>query len=230
MEAQDPFQKLDAVLKNTSILHFPTRALATFGNTVLHYHIVSPLDERSARLREGIATVERPAILTAQNLKHRFEGFGDTAEKLGEWLLETFGESLKGLEYRFKNELQSTRVEHQPAQASLDRIKSSLTEENLPLVSLMASPDQGWQLALLKFVLDMTVKSFRVNVRELEERSLFDPPEEIALRGRHREVRQLLSAARQNPSLLKTLAEKLKTYGLFEEYEDAFFRLVKPSH
>ena len=44
---------------------------------------------------------------------------------------------------------------------------------------------------------------------------------------RRREIESLLRKAETDPSFVKPLADLLNRYGLFNDYQDAFFRLVK---
>ena len=48
-------------------------------------------------------------------------------------------------------------------------------------------------------------------------------------KGVRQQVEAAFLAASKNPSLIGGLAKRLQDYGLFEEYEDRFFSLVKSS-
>ena len=93
--------------------------------------------------------------------------------------------------------------------------------------AVILGPESAWGFALMKFILEETSQSFAVNVRELEERGLFNP--EAALERHRREVELLFTRAESNPQLVKPLADLLNRYELFNEFQDRFFTLVKRS-
>ena len=78
----------------------------------------------------------------------------------------------------------------------------------------------------MKFILEEASKSFQSNVRELDERGLFDPPQ-AGLYQRRGEIEKLFQEARQNHSLRQVLGRKLKEYHLFEDYQDRFLSLFR---
>ena len=68
--------------------------------------------------------------------------------------------------------------------------------------------------------------SFSDNIRELDEHGFFDTPESD-LDARKKEIEKLFHSARRNRASVPVLGRKLHQYGLFKEYEDKFFRLLK---
>ena len=60
-------------------------------------------------------------------------------------------------------------------------------------------------------------------MRDLEERGFFKTTEERI----NEEIEFLFSEAQTNKAYIKELADRLQEYGLFEKYEDRFFKLVK---
>src|SRR5258706_1313326 len=104
---------LDA-LKRTRILKPPKHAIATFGNTTLRYVLLSVVSDQPdyCRLREGEVTAQRPQILTPEFWKNRFQGFGEESDAYREEFERTYGDTLKGLEYSFRNDLKNTSLEH----------------------------------------------------------------------------------------------------------------------
>jgi hypothetical protein len=222
---EPPF--IDA-LKQTRILRPPKHAIATFGTTSLRYVLLSLVPDQpdTCRLREGEVTAERPKILTPDFWKNRFEGFGEESAAYHEEMMKTYGESLKGLEYRFRNELNSTSLEHAPFPEVADRATKRMEEENAPRTSLLEGPDAQWSLSIMKFIVDMSLRSFPMNVQELDDRGMFNPAKRQETRDRF-EIEKRFQLAQTNPSQISTLGEYLKRSGYFSEYEDRFFSLVK---
>ena len=215
-------------MNRTRILKPPRHDLATFGNTVLNYVLLSaiPGSEDTCRLRQGRVTAQRPQIITPDLWRKRFEGFGEQTELYKNVMDQLFGDALRGLEYSFKNELDRTSVENAPLAQVTDRAMSTMTQENQPRTALLQGPDASWGLSMMKFIVEMSLRSFPGNMRELHEHDAFDPGKRVEARTRYR-IEQLFREAAANPAKIQMLGDTLKETGLFSDYEDRFFALVK---
>ena len=215
------------ILGATRVIRIPKKRLATFGDTRIPYHLVSGVENLPGRcrLREGNILAERPKILTPDAFKNRFHGFGPRAREFVDWMTESYGDVLRALEYYFKNSLEHTRVLHQDPKTVLENLRKEQEAQETPGSAVLFCPDAGWQLALMKFIVDETQRSFPIHLREMQERDFFNP-EAREQKRRRREVEALLQAASRDRSLIKLLGEKLKTYDLFQEYEDSFLALL----
>lgn len=204
----------------------PQRALATFGATRIEYHLISPVENfrNKTRLREGKVLSEKPKILTPDCLAERFQGFGEQSREFAQWLTQSYRDLLRALEYNFKNQDVATRVICEGPRAVTDSIKADLDRREAKDQALILCPDPAWSLALMKFALDESARSFPVNVRDLDRRGLFDPEGKLRDR-RRREIERLFAEASSDRGALQTLGRKLREYGLFEEYEDRFLSL-----
>jgi len=212
----------------TRMIRPPKHRLATFGSTTLNYVLLSvPTEEPHAcRVRQGCVTAERPQILTPDLWKERFDGFGEEAQNYAAHMERLYGASLRALEYRFRNDLQSTTLEHAPVSELIDRVQTRLEREEALRTGLLQAPDAHWSLAIMKFIIDMTLQSFPGNIQELRERGLFDPEQRRETQTRQM-IERLFTQATQDKTKVKTLGEALRSAGLFAEYEDRFFGLLK---
>jgi len=226
MNPQNPF--LSALMQGTKILRPPKHTISTFGTTTLEYVILSDISKESKQchLRRGKVTAERPQILTPDLWQKRFEGFGDEAEAYKRMIEDTYGEEFRALEYRFKNNLESTSIEPVAIQELADRTMKVMEAENAPRQALLQGPDQLWGLSVMKFVVEMTMRSFPSNYRELNDRGLFDPEKRANEQHRFR-IEKLFREAQHNRSAIQTLGNYLKENGLFADYEDRFFALMQ---
>jgi hypothetical protein len=224
----DDRRRLRDILDQTVVLRFPRHRLATFGDSEIHYHLVTPHPEAPSRavLRTGRVSALRPKILTPDVLARRFEGFGEDATGFERLLRDHFAESFQGLEYFFHNRLDAVEDRHRDARELAQSLQRDLDERDAPRDAVICGPAAGWPLSLMKFMLEETGKSFPANFREIDERGLFDPAG-AALRRRAAEVERLFRHAAGAPDRLRDLAARLKEWGLFEEYQDRFFALVK---
>jgi hypothetical protein len=216
------------VMNKTKILRPPKHTLATFGTTTFSYVLLSEIPELKGqcRLRQGRVTAQRPMILTPDLWRKRFEGFGDDSENYKNAMDQLFGESLRGLEYTFKNELDKTSIETSALPDVAQRAMDVMNSENAPRTTLLQGPDATWGLSVMKFIVDMSLRSFPVNLRELDEHDSFNPQKRVEARTRYL-IEQLFRQASTDPGIIKKLGEVLKENGLFGEYEDRFFALVQ---
>jgi hypothetical protein len=221
-------RQLREIIDQTVVLRFPRHRLATFGDSEIFYHLVTPHPDLPSRalLRSGSVKALRPKILTPDALRKRFEGFGEDAAGFERLLMDHFEDSFRGLEYVFHNHLATVVEHHRDARDLAAGIRRDLEERDAPRAAVIQGPARGWELSLMKFTLEEAGRSFPMNVRELEERDLFDPAQ-AALNRRRREVESLFRDAARSPEALKPLAAKLKEHGLFDEYQDRFFALAR---
>ena len=212
-------------LSQTQIMRSPRKTLSTFGATQIEYQLVSPVEDldNRTRLRTGIVVSLKPKILTAESFLERFEGFGEEAAPFARWLNGAYRDLLRLLEYNFKNQGFTTRVVSERPATVADRIAGDLDTRSNNEHALIRCPDGAWSLALMKFALDESARSFPVHVRDLERRGLFHPDKKASTR-QHREIESLFSAAAGDRAALQELGLKLREYGLFSEYEDRYLR------
>lgn len=218
----------EGIFRQTKVLRPPKHLLATFGSTTIQYYMLSEVEgrEKQCRLREGQVSAERPQILTPEALLERFEGFGTETSDYADWLLQQYGDALRVLEYRFKNAPGQTHVQQTSLQDLTVRLNTHLDETGTPRSAILAGPDATWALSVMKFIVDVTLQSFRTNLQELEERGLFPNRRRDAVR-QHQEIQALFARAGQDRETLRLLANKLQEYHVFHEYEDRFLDLVR---
>lgn len=214
------------LLARIEVLRAPKRRLATFGATRVDYRLISDADgaEGRTRLREGAVLSERPKIITPDAYRERFEGFGDEAGPFTRWAESSYRDLLRALEYNFRNQGLSARVISRDPRAVADSVLAELDSKDAPDQAVIRCPDAAWSLALMKFTLDETARSFPGHVRDLDRRGLFSADGGEGDR-RRREIEALFSDARADRALVDALGRKLREYGLFAEYEDRFLGL-----
>jgi hypothetical protein len=216
------------VMNKTQILRPPRHTLATYGTTTLRYVFLSeiPNAENQCRLREGHVTAQRPQIITPDLWRKRFEGFGEETDIYRHLMDQAFGDAFRGLEYTFKNDLDRSSIESASLKEMAQRTLDVMNKEDAPRTALFQGPDATWGLSVMKFIVEMSLRSFPTNLREINEHDGFDPQKRIQLRTRAR-IEQLFREASRDPSLIKSLGETLKETGAFADYEDRFFALIR---
>ncbi len=204
------------------------KRLTTFSGTKINYSLVSAIEgmKDRCRLREGIVLAEKPIIITPETLKERFEGFGPDKEEFSRILSALYQDILRGIEYKFKNEPGPVRIFKESYKAVGERIKADLDSRDVIHAAVVACPDAGWQLSLMKFIIEEIQQSFPHHAKEMEEHDMFDPKGRMERKKKY-EIEILFRKARADRSKVSELGKKLKEYGLFEQYEDSFFSLLR---
>ncbi len=213
-------------INNTRVVVAPVQRLETFGATIIHYHLVSELMDsvNKIRVREGRVIAQRPQIITPTTVSSNvLEGFGIEAERYMEWLNE-HSQDFRMLQYGFivRKEEINDEIITDTFDAVLDRVATAVRQKDAPLTAVVAGVDSPWEVSLLKMMFEMSSNSFQTNVREMESHRMFTPNAGIRF-----EIETEFQLASRQPARIPELGNKLQKHGLFSEYEDRFFALIK---
>lgn len=217
-------------VQNTEIIVPPKRHLETFGNTMINYHLVSELmdDPTKVRIREGRMQASRPQIITpSAYAETELKGFGEEAAKYIDWLREN-EDAIRILQYGYslKQDTFSEQIVTDTIEAVLERVKADVATKNDPFSAIVKGVDSPWDVCLVRLFWLVMHASVPLNIRELEERRMFELKDGIPLGIRDEIERGFLAAAR-DARLIKPLGKLLQDRGVFEQYQDRFFNLVK---
>ncbi|MCL0070486.1 hypothetical protein M1N44_01755 [Dehalococcoidia bacterium] len=220
--------EIEYALRHTELVRPPEQRLNTFGVTKVHYYLLAePMDSvNETRIREGRVIAERPRIVTPSYLLNVFEGFGDHARKQAEALLARYGFDPDILEYKYKNEMGNTWTLSENISQVILKINEKIDDESDPLAAILKCPDDAWQISLMMFIMSVTRSSVSKNIAELDSRGLFERQYGIPKFVRD-EIDDLFRAASKDRSSIKELGSKLQSYGVFEQYQDRFFTLLR---
>ena len=215
---------------NTKIVHAPSRALETFGETRVNYHLVAELedDPHKVRIREGRLEAHKPAIITPEAyVDSQLEGFGAQAKEYLDFLKQ-HEQEIRILQYGYclSQESISEQVVTGSVDEVVDRVVRGVKDGNDPFATVIKGVDNPWDVCLVHFFWLHANASAPVNVREFErvrQATLEDatPP---AVRS---DVERAFARAERDPSLVRELGAFLQKQGVFERYQDRFFQLVK---
>jgi hypothetical protein len=126
------------------------------------------------RVREGRIHASKPELLTPDKFaKLLLEGFGEKAERYADAVGE-FAAQIAVLKYGFafrKDETRKYEVTGALAEVTA-RVQEEVVRKNDPLAAVLTGVDDGWEVCLLKFALDMVLASGNENVRDLKQRGL----------------------------------------------------------
>ncbi len=163
-------------LEQTEVLHEPDRRIDTFGTTQFEFQVVSELMDavRTCRVRNGRIEAQKPLILRPElDPDFDFEGFGPAAGAFGEWLRANI-QHMAFLRYGFKFRQSdfTEEIVHEPIEEVCGRLLDQTRVDGNPMRVIMRTVDDTWEISLLKFTVDMIVKSRSINEFDFKRRGL----------------------------------------------------------
>ncbi len=228
-DGKDSFNFWYAV-NNTDVKVMPSGHLETFGSTLLNYYLITELmdDTSRVRIREGKLEAGRPQIITPDAYAHTtLEGFGEEARQYVDWLRE-HEQDIRVLQYgyRLKQESYHENIVSDHLDQVVDRVKKNVHDKNDPLSAVVVGVDDPWDVCLVRLFWEVIQASALINIREMQRHKLFEQEGGVP-RGVRRDIDDAFKAASKDPAKIKALGTKLNAMGLFEEYQDRFFALLK---
>ena len=205
---------------NTQIVHAPSRALETFGETRIHYYHLAELPDvpGKVRVREGRLEAHKPLLITPEAyVQEEMSGFGEQARQYLEFLKQN-QDSVRILQYgyRLSQESFSEQIVTDTLAAVGDRVVEEVKRAEDPFAAVIKGVDDPWDVSLVHF--------FWLHVFERARRAEMEDSTPRAVRE---EVERAFEQAQANPSLVKDLGALLQRHGVFDRYQDRFFKLVR---
>ncbi len=170
----DTDKKFRETIKKTKIIREVKQSLYTFSSTDLNYYLITePIEKVLVELREGKVVVERPLIISPHDFSDGyFEGFEEDQADYMREMFHKFG--LKALRYKFKNETSGVKLLSGSPEGLAKKLNRELDKKNDDSSAIIKGISDMWSVSLMKCVVELVSKSFRGNVRELEERGWFE--------------------------------------------------------
>ena len=216
-------------VNNTEVVLMPSQQLETFGATVLNYHLVSELMDsvEKTRVREGRMQSHQPKIITPEAYAETWlEGFGDEAQKYVDWIREHEDLQLLQYGYKLKQESFSEHIISEDVRAVTARVEKDVRAKGDPLSAIVVGVDKPWDVCLIRLFFEVVQGSVATNIQQLRRRNQLNSPGQ-ARSALRQEIEHDFLAASKDPSGITALGQKLQKAGLFEQYEDRFFALLK---
>ncbi len=208
-------------VNNTEVLQLPNTTLDTFGTSMVNYHLITEVMDSTTkvRIREGKIEAYKPQIIMPPSFDaSMLEGFGAEAEQYAGWLRDHESE-LMFLKYGFaikKSEVNDYIITDKLSNV-VDRVKHQLVEEDDPMSALIVGVEEPWEVCLLKLMVEVIQLSSKKHMTDLRN----DPD------GRRHEIESAFLTASKDHTEVDKVAEVLQKHGLFEQYQDRFFSLVR---
>ena len=226
-------EKIEYAARHTEILRHPRQHLATFGITNVYYYIVTePIyreiasDVSETVIREGRVIAERPKIVTPYYLT-QLEGFSYDARKYFEMLLRMHGPDVPGLFYTYKNEPKGLNIVSDKWPIVVDKLNEEIDKKGDPLASIIKGQDELWDVSLLKFIYEITTRSVPENIAQLGSRGMLGMSHGGVPVGARQKIEEMFQQVAMGEIKAHELEQELNRWGVFEEYQDRFFALVR---
>ena len=226
-------ERIKYAVQHTEILRAPKQSLSTFGTTNIYYYLVTePAYSELVKnvtetvIREGRVIAEKPRIVTPYYLS-RLEGFSSEARRYFEALTKTHGSDAPGLFYTYKNEPKELNIVSDNLPSVVNKLNEEIDKRADPLTSIIRGEDELWDVALMKFIYEMTRSSLRNNVMQLGSRGLLDLDDGGIPVDARVNIDELFGKVAKGEREPRELKDELDRWNLFEEYEDRFFNVFQ---
>ncbi|MCX6003829.1 MAG: hypothetical protein NTX46_05400 [Chloroflexi bacterium] len=225
--------KIKEAVERTEILRVPKQNLATFGTTNIYYYLVtepaytelSPTTTETV-VREGRVIAEKPKIVTPYYLSS-LEGFSANARRYFDQLIKIYGHSVPGLLYSYRNEPKEMNIVSDNLLAVVSKLNDGINKRGDPLTAIIKGLDEMWDIALIKFIFEMTRRSVGDNVRQMGARGLLTMDEQGIPADARMRIEELFSQVGHGEVDPRVLKDELDRWNIFAEYEDRFLNLFR---
>ena len=173
MVTQDDFQY---AMETTRVIHEPDRRIETFGATRFEFEILSePMDSvGKVCIRRGEVEAQKPQLIKPDGFSEiELEGFDPKVLRVIEHFKEQ-GVDLSFLQYgfQFKRSDISKGFVHDQLENVSDKALEAVRVSGNPSLAIIQSVDDAWEVGVMKFTLDMIMKSQDINRFDLKRRGL----------------------------------------------------------
>lgn len=163
-------------LETTRVLYEPDRRIDTFGGTKFEFLLLSELMDSvgQVRIRSGEIEATCPQIIRPEAYNEvEFEGFGEAASRLYAWMEER-GISAPLVKYGFQ--FKRGAVKEELLSDSIESVRGKVLEDarqrGNPMQAVIEGVDDAWEICVLRFVFEMTLKSREINLFDFKRRGM----------------------------------------------------------
>jgi hypothetical protein len=230
MPAED--ERIRAAVLRTRILRPPKQTLFTFGRTTIYYYIVTEpvysdlVPDQETVIREGRVIAEQPKIVTPYYLS-QVEGFSSDAVRYFEELIQKYGPAVRGVYYTYKNEPKEMNIVSDSVLQVVEKLNAELDKKADPLTAIIQGEDQLWDVSLMKFIYELTRHSVRGNLAQMGRRGLLDMDRSGLPAEARAGIEELFKQVQAGQRDAGELKQELDRWGVFEEYQDRFYSVLR---
>ncbi len=163
-------------MEHTHVLREPDRRIDTFGSSRFHFIILSEvMDEvNKVVLRRGTVDAYKPQIIKPTHYSSvELEGFDEKAREFLDWLKEN---DMEPVYFQYGFNFKRTEVNSEILTGEYETVKAEVLDkvhaEDDPMMAVMESIEDTWEVGLLKFSIDMIQKSQEINQFDFKRKGL----------------------------------------------------------
>ena len=173
MPSPDDFQY---AMEASKVLHEPARRIDTFGSTRFEFEVLSePMDSvGSVRVRKGEVQAQKPQLIKPEGFSDiELEGFNPQMLEVIEHLKQN-GVDLSFLRYgfQFKRSEVAEEIVHDHMESVKEKALENVRRTGNPSLAVIETIDDSWEVAVMKFTIDMIMKSSEINRFDFKRRGL----------------------------------------------------------
>jgi hypothetical protein len=163
-------------METTRVLHEPARRIETFGSTRFEFEILSEQMDSvgKVRIRRGEVEAQKPQLIKPAGLSDvELEGFDPKVLRVIEHMKE-LGADLSFLQYgfQFRRSDIAEEIVHDRLETVRDRVLEEVRRTGNPSLAIIESVDDAWEVGVMKFTLEMILKSAEINRFDFKRRGL----------------------------------------------------------
>ncbi|MDE0861906.1 MAG: hypothetical protein OSA93_17240 [Akkermansiaceae bacterium] len=173
MPSPDDFQY---AMEASKVLHEPARRIDTFGSTRFEFEVLSePMDSvGSVRVRKGEVQAQKPQLIKPEGFSDiELEGFNPQMLEVIEHLKQN-GVDLSFLRYgfQFKRSEVAEEIVHDHMESVKEKALENVRRTGNPSLAVIETIDDSWEVGVMKFTIDMIMKSSEINRFDFKRRGL----------------------------------------------------------
>ena len=163
-------------MEASKVLHEPARRIDTFGSTRFEFEVLSePMDSvGSVRVRRGEVQAQKPQLIKPEGFSDiELEGFNPQMLEVIEHLKQN-GVDLSFLRYgfQFKRSEVAEEIIHDHMESVKEKALESVRRTGNPSLVVIEAIDDSWEVGVMKFTIDMIMKSSEINRFDFKRRGL----------------------------------------------------------
>ncbi len=173
MLSADDFQY---AMETTAVVHEPDRRIETFGSTRFEFEILSEQMDSvgTVCIRRGEVSAEKPQLIKPDGFNDvELEGFDPRVMEVIEHL-KSKGMDLGFLQYgfQFRRSDVSKEIVHDNIESVREKALAEVRRTGNPSLAIIESVDDAWEVGIMKFTLEMIMKSQEINRFDFKRRGL----------------------------------------------------------
>jgi len=163
-------------MEASKVLHEPDRRIDTFGSTRFEFEVLSePMDSAgSVRIRRGEVEAQKPLLIKPEGFAEvELEGFAPEMLKFIDHLKKK-GIDLSFLQYgfEFKRSEIAEEIVHDHLESVKEKALAEVRRSGNPSLAVIESIDDTWEVGIMKFTVDMIMKSTEINRFDFKRRGM----------------------------------------------------------